>query len=146
MATLATTKTANELAEGRTDLAGHRTDLAVERTVMAANRTLMGWIRTALSLISFGFTIYKFIEAATQGNAVGLLKVEGPRRLGLTLIALGTASVVLGSIEYYRTVKRLNGMTKDHYNPLNFAFIIGLMVGLLGLFLFLTIVTHTEIF
>ena len=35
--------------------------LATERTRMAADRTLMGWIRTALSMIGFGFTIYKFL-------------------------------------------------------------------------------------
>lgn len=88
MATVATRST-SDLAEARTGLAGHRTDLSVDRTVMAASRTLMGWIRTALSLISFGFTIYKFMEAATQGSAIGLIKVQGPRRLGLTLIAMG---------------------------------------------------------
>ena len=50
-------KTANEMAF-------ERTELAVERTVMAANRTLQAWIRTALSLISFGFTIYKILLSA----------------------------------------------------------------------------------
>jgi uncharacterized membrane protein YidH (DUF202 family) len=29
---------------------------------MAANRSLMAWVRTGLSLISFGFTRYKFLE------------------------------------------------------------------------------------
>jgi putative membrane protein len=38
------------------------TDLAFERTVLAYERTLMAWIRTAISLISFGFTIYKFFQ------------------------------------------------------------------------------------
>ena len=37
--------------------------LAMERTRMAADRTLMGWIRTALSMIGFGFTIFKFLES-----------------------------------------------------------------------------------
>ena len=45
-----------------TILAEERTDLAVERSVMAAERTLMAWIRTALSMIGFGFTIYKFFQ------------------------------------------------------------------------------------
>ena len=38
------------------------TRLAVERTRLAHERTLMAWVRTATSLISFGFTIYKFFE------------------------------------------------------------------------------------
>ena len=38
------------------------TRLAADRTWLADERTLMAWIRTATSLISFGFTIYKFFE------------------------------------------------------------------------------------
>ena len=34
--------------------------LALDRTRLAYERTLMAWVRTATSLISFGFTIYKF--------------------------------------------------------------------------------------
>jgi len=127
-------------------LAGERTDLAVERTVMAANRTLMAWIRTGLSLISFGFTIYKFLQAATAVAELPLLKAQGPWRLGLTLIAIGTTSVILGAIEYFMTLKRLDKLSERDYKPLNFSFIVGILVGLLGLFLFITILTHTEVF
>jgi putative membrane protein len=132
-------KTANELA---TD----RTDLATDRTVMAAGRTLMAWVRTALSMISFGFTIYKFLDAATHGTQVGMLKEDGPRRLGLFLIALGVMSVIFGSIEYYQTIKRLNTLSTARYRAVNFSFIMGILIGLLGLFLFVTILAHTEVF
>jgi putative membrane protein len=127
-------------------MAGERTDLSIERTVMAADRTLMGWVRTALSLISFGFAIYKFLQAAAGDASVALVRIQGPRRLGLTLIALGIAAVVSGSIDYYRTVKRLNDRSDAHYKPLSFSFTLGIVVGLLGLFLFLTILIHVEIF
>lgn len=127
-------------------LAQDRTDLAVERTIMAADRNLMAWIRTALSLISFGFTIYKFLQAAAKEPNVIMLRVQGPRRLGLFLIALGTASVILGSIEYFGTVKRLNKSCDYHRKPLNFSFIVGLVLGLLGLFLFITILINEEVF
>lgn len=137
---------ANEAAKTANELAGERTDLAVERTVMAAGRTLMGWVRTALSMISFGFTIYKFLDAATHGAQVGLLKANGPRRLGLFLIALGVISVLLGSIEYYKTIQRLNAMSATPHRAVNFSLIVGLLIGLLGLFLFITIMTHTEVF
>jgi putative membrane protein len=50
---------ADAVVKSANDLAAERTDLAVDRTVMAAGRTLMAWVRTALSMISFGFTIYK---------------------------------------------------------------------------------------
>lgn len=132
-------KTANELA-------GDRTDLAVDRTVMAAGRNLMAWVRTALSMISFGFTIYKFLQAATKGAEVGLMRAEGPRRLGLFLIALGVISVIMRSVEYFQTVNRLNKLYGTRHKELNFTFGVGILIGLLGLFLFTTILFHTEVF
>ena len=132
-------KTANALAVDRTDL-------AVERTIMAAKRSLMAWIRTALSMISFGFTIYKFLQGAAKEAQIIILKVQGPRRLGLFLIALGTASVILGSIEYLSTIKRLNKSHGYSHRLLNFSFIMGMAIGLLGLFLFITILINEEVF
>ena len=139
-------KSSNELSAERTDLSIRRTDLSVERTVMGAGRTLMAWIRTALSMISFGFTIYKFMQAAVQGSANGVMQAMGPRRLGLFLIALGVTSVILGSVEYFHAIQRLNRMSAATYKPVNFAFVVGILIGLLGLFLFITILTHTEVF
>jgi Domain of unknown function (DUF202) len=60
------------------------TQLAVERTHLAYERTLMAWVRTATSLISFGFTIYKFFQWERNKNsdivnAWGLRFVD-PRR------------------------------------------------------------------
>lgn len=132
----------------KTDLSGERTDLAVERTVMAAGRTLMGWVRTALSLISFGFTIYKILQGVTAGVQIqiGLFKAQDPRRLGLVLIGLGTASVFIGAIDYYKTLERLNKLSDRDFSPFNFTFSVGMLIGLLGLVLFITILTHKEIF
>lgn len=135
----ASMKTAN-------DLAGERTDLAIERTIMAANRTSMAWVRTGTSLISFGFTIYKVMQAATGDTQAGLLKAAGPRRLGLLLIALGTASIICGTIEYFRTINHLNRMSGTKRKPFDMSLIVGGIVGLLGLFLFLTILMGTEVF
>lgn len=131
------------------DLAQKRTDLAVDRTVMAANRTLMAWVRTSASLTSFGFTIYKFLQQAqtTSHNAtMVLMREQGPRRLGLFLIALGTASAVLGTIEYYHTISDLNKTSIKKYKSWTFSTIVGSLIGLLGLFLFLTIFLNREVF
>ncbi len=38
------------------------TRLSYERTFLAHERTLMAWVRTSSSLITFGFSIYKFFE------------------------------------------------------------------------------------
>jgi putative membrane protein len=132
-------RTANELA-------GDRTDLAIERTVMAANRTSMAWVRTGTSLISFGFTIYKVMQAAVGDTQSGLLKAAGPRRLGLLLIALGTASIICGTIEYFKTINHLNRMSGVKRKRFDMSLVVGGIVGLLGLLLFITILTHNEVF
>jgi putative membrane protein len=132
-------KTANELADDRTDL-------AIERTVMAANRTSMAWVRTGTSLISFGFTIYKVMQAAVGDTQAGLLKVAGPRRLGLLLIALGTSSIICGTVEYFKTVNHLNRMSGTKVKRFDMSLIVGGVVGLLGLLLFVTILMGAEVF
>ncbi len=143
-------KSSNELAQIRTDLATERTDmatgrtdLAVERTVMAAGRTMMAWIRTGLSLIGFGFTIYKFLDYM-QGLGQGLTpNPEGPRRIGLFLIGLGTVSLLLGIIEYWTTLKKINKEYKT--SPWKTSVIAAFLIVLLGLFLFITIVLNVEV-
>ena len=80
-------------------------DLGEKRTIMAADRTLMAWIRTSLSMYSFGFTIYKFLDTMAQQ---GQLERSGsPRAVGLFLVALGTLTVVFGTISYWVTLKDL---------------------------------------
>ena len=44
--------------------------LALDRNKLAAERTLMAWVRTALSMISFGFTIYKFLQVIDEQSTV----------------------------------------------------------------------------
>jgi uncharacterized membrane protein YidH (DUF202 family) len=45
------------------------TELAVERTWLAYERTLMAWVRTATSMISVGFSIYKFFQFEKEEGA-----------------------------------------------------------------------------
>lgn len=80
-------------------------DMGEMRTIMAADRTLMAWIRTSLSMLSFGFTIYKFLETiASQGEAE---HPNSPQTVGLFLTALGVAAIVLGTISYWVTLRDL---------------------------------------
>ena len=44
--------------------------LAIDRTRFAAERNLMAWIRTSLSMIAFGFTIYKFLQMMHEQSPV----------------------------------------------------------------------------
>jgi putative membrane protein len=88
------------------DLAQQRTDLAARRSLMAADRTLMAWVRTALSLQSFGFTIYKVLQALEQEGRA-LRSDRTPANVGLFLTAMGTIAMVMGTVEYLQTRKAL---------------------------------------
>lgn len=118
-------------------LAQDRTDLAVSRTMMAADRSLMAWIRTALSMISFGFTIYKILQGFQESGSV-LTAEQTPRNIGLFLVGLGTASMVMGTIAYWQTFKELRQI--QHFPVWRPSFIIALIMSAFGLFLFVGIV------
>jgi len=93
--------------EGRSStlLAEDRTLLATGRTLMAADRSLMAWIRTSLSMLSFGFTIYKLLQGFQESGE--LKREQSPRTIGLFMTALGTFAMVAGVMEYWNTLKQL---------------------------------------
>ena len=97
--------TADDKPHGGLLHGGLPSDLGTMRTVMAADRTLMAWVRTSLSMFSFGFTIYKFLEAAAQHET--LRHPESPQRVGLFLVGMGVLSLVLGVFSYWATLKDL---------------------------------------
>lgn len=77
------------------ELSSTNTSLSFERTRMGADRTLMGIVRTSLSLIGFGFTIYKvFNDLAIKGVLPDADRMA--RRLGESLLSLGLLLLILG--------------------------------------------------
>jgi putative membrane protein len=89
-------------------LIDQNTKLALVRTIVALDRTLMAWVRTSASLVSFGFTIYKFFQTLreTEGLERSNRLLE-PRGVALVLIALGVVMLVLATIEYRGQLKEL---------------------------------------
>jgi uncharacterized membrane protein YidH (DUF202 family) len=112
------------------------TELAVMRTRMSADRTLMAWIRTALSMISFGFTIYKFLQYVRESEGVEL-RAQGPRNLGLSLILLGTGALAAASIQHWKLMKSLGAEKTEHIWSLSLT--IAWIVSLIGLAAFLSV-------
>ena len=119
------------------ELATERTHLAADRTVMAADRTLMAWVRTALSLMSFGFTIYKLLQGFQAGGAV-LPHADSPRRVGLFLTGLGAVAMVMGMIEYMGVMKELH--KSQHYRLMRASFVLAIIMATASLFLFVGII------
>ena len=81
------------------------TRLAIERTRLAHERTMMAWVRTATSLISFGFTIYKFFELELKGPLPD--HAIGPRGFAVIMIVTGIAALVLGGIQHGQSLKEM---------------------------------------
>ncbi len=75
------------------------TKLAYERTRLAYERTMQAWIRTATSLITFGFSVYKFFQLE-RPTGLPQTSIIGSREFGEILVLLGIASLVIATIEY----------------------------------------------
>ena len=97
----------NDLAATRTKLADSRTHLAVTRTMVALDRTLMAWVRTSTSLISFGFTIYKFFEYLRQDQKTNVEHLLSPRVVGLVMISLGVFGLLMATLDYRKQMQRM---------------------------------------
>ena len=114
--------TSNELAQQRTTLAGDRTHLAdertrlaVDRTRLAHERTLMAWVRTATSLISFGFTIYKFFQGMHDAEKLPVVRrLFGPREFGIAMISLGVGALILATIQHRVEMRALADEYKQY--------------------------------
>ena len=117
--------------------------LALHRTQMAADRTLLAWVRTGMSFISFGFTLYKILDAAgtVVPSAGSLLKVKP---LGLLLLFMGTVPLAVGMIEYYKTSLDLGGTKREALQSA--PFVLGASILLLGVLLSFNILFRWTIF
>jgi len=105
------------------------TELALDRTNLAHDRTLMAWIRTATSLISFGFTIYKFFQyLREQGEYKPVERAVGPREFALLMISLGLVSLLLATLQQLQLRKKLKRIYPEIGFPLT-----ALMAGLISL-------------
>ena len=82
------------------------TRLAFDRTRVAYDRTMMAWIRTATSLITFGFTVFKFFQLEL-GGARQDKHLIGPREFALSMVGIGLISLVLGAIEHQQNMRSL---------------------------------------
>ncbi len=108
--------------------------LALDRTRLASERTLMAWVRTALSMISFGFTIYKFLQVLQEQSKVPVIRPQAPRDVGLALTGIGTFAVIIACIQHWKYVKKLR--PDQPYKPWDLSFTVACLIALLGLLIF----------
>jgi len=127
-----TQTTPDDLAEKPAPRLDEGTRLAYERTVLAHERTLMAWLRTAVSLITFGFTIYKFFALELGAKAPPKTpQVVGPREFALLMIAIGLFALVaatLQNVQYRKTLRVLHPEARYSLSSL-----VSAMISVLGL-------------
>jgi len=118
-----------------TALAKQRTDLAVRRSAIAAERTLMAWIRTAISMIGFGFSIYKFFQYLPSDLAKeNTLHPNAPRNLGLTLVALGTLALAAATWQHRMFLREIGAW--QIRGGWSISFVVAIAVVLIGILTF----------
>jgi putative membrane protein len=118
--------------------------LALDRSQLAAERTLMAWVRTALSMISFGFTIYKFLQFLQEEGRLPVLRLQTPRNVGLTLIGIGTFALAVACIQHRRYVAQLIRMSPGRPRKAwDLSLIVAFLLLLLGILMFGSIILRS---
>jgi putative membrane protein len=112
--------------------------LAMDRSRMASERTLMAWLRTSLSMISFGFTIFKFLEALQQQATNKALRPDSPRNVGLALIGIGTFALIVACVQHRRYLQALG--PDQSRAGLDLPLLVSGLVVFLGLLMFVSVV------
>ena len=115
------------------------TRLAYQRTFLAHERTLMAWVRTSSSLITFGFSIYKFFQLERgMGKELASAQVIGPRQFSMILIIIGVVALLLSTIQHRRQMQ----MLKLEFGniPTSTAGIVAGLISVMGLLAILAVI------
>ena len=113
------------------------TRLAFDRTRAAYERTMMAWIRTSTSLITFGFSIYKFfqIEVPPPGRQN---RIIGPHGFALILVSIGVFSLILATLEYRQNIRTLGAEFAGQRRSL--AVLVAALISMLGILALVVII------
>lgn len=87
--------------------------LAMTRTAFSSERSMKSWMSTAVSLYTFGFAVTKFFDYVALEQS-GSQYSDGPRWLGLVLVAAGIVSLVLAVIQYLSRLATMSGLGLSH--------------------------------
>jgi len=113
--------------------------LAVERTRLAHERTLIAWLRTALSMISFGFTVYKFFQFEISKNEANAGRLLSPRGFALIMIGTGLVALFMSTVQHRQGMKRLRAESGVATVPVSIATVVAGLFSILGVLAFLAV-------
>jgi putative membrane protein len=90
----------------------------------------MAWVRTATSLITFGFSIYKFFQLELpKGSEEG--RLIGPPEFALLMITIGLVSLLMATLENRRDLRALRAQYPA--TPRSLARVLAALISILGL-------------
>ncbi|MFL6450571.1 MAG: YidH family protein [Bryobacteraceae bacterium] len=113
------------------------TRLAIDRTRLAYERTLMAWIRTAISLISFGFTIYKFFQI--EGSGAKQDRVISATEFSVLMIVIGLVSLLMATLQHRRDLNSLKAEYPSNV-PRSLARVLAALISVLGILALVAVV------
>jgi putative membrane protein len=116
------------------------TELAFERSWLASERTLMAWIRTSLSMISFGFSIYKFFQYLADAPGV-VARPHGPLNLGRTMVVLGIVLLLPAILQHWQFLRTLRVRANRRF-PRSLALVTAGVIQLIGIGALLSMFFH----
>src|SRR5205823_13878286 len=128
-------KTMTDAVQPRTEKISAAIKLAVDRTRLAYERTLMGWIRTAISLITFGFTIYKVFQIEGAGKQHGIISAT---EFSVLMIVFGLVCLLMATLEHRRELNALKAEYPE-IPPRSLARVLAALISLLGILALLAV-------
>ena len=87
-------------------------------------------MRTATSLITFGFSVYKFFQFDIKRTQEFSGSV-GPREFGLMMITIGLVSMAAGTVQHLTSMRQLRAQNPGM--PRSSAALLAFMVSFLGI-------------
>lgn len=115
------------------------TTLAVDRTRLAQERTLMAWVRTATSMITFGFTIYKFFHEQQLQTHVPVTGIRfGPREFALVMVGIALVMLALATWQHYQDMEELRRRYGTRM-PRSLSMLLAALIGGLGVVAFIVV-------
>jgi putative membrane protein len=97
---------------------------------LANERTMLAWVRTGIGIIAFGFAVVKFSLFVRQLSVMVGKQAATPQgysaEIGMSLVALGTLSILFAYLRYQKTRKQLIAGNYQH-SPLLLQLLTGMM-------------------
>jgi putative membrane protein len=114
---------------------------ALVRTRLALERTLMAWLRTAISMITFGFTLFKAIQYAHELGVKQTNDLFGASSFALLMISMGLVALVMATVQHLRHASSLRKLDAE-LPVFSTGAVLALLFSALGLFALLGVLLH----